>query len=230
MMDTELSPTFEQPLSEASDVEGSDRDEGRRLDESGEFRIEADGPALHDRALFAREVLAHRAELVAAGARLSGSRAEAEDLVQEAILRAWVFFERFQPGTNGRAWMHRILFNTFVNGYRKKRREREILGQVYSTELHASAQEAFGPLPTETLSDEVQAALEKLPPDFRRVIELVDLDERSYRDAALLLGCPIGTVMSRLHRARRAMKRELEPYADAEGWRGSEQEAVLEAA
>lgn len=189
-----------------------------------------------DRALFAKEVLAHRGELVAAGARLSGSRSEAEDLVQEAIMRAWLFFDRFQPGTNGRAWMHRILFNTFVNGYRKKRREREVLGQVYAGELHASAhltsgQGAFAPLPIESLSDEVRAALETLPADFRRVIELVDIEERSYRDAALLLGCPIGTVMSRLHRARRAMKRELETYAAAEGWRGDvTSELVLNAA
>ncbi len=201
-----------------------------RLDESGEFLIEeraCHGP--EQRQLFAREVLAHRSELVAAGARLSGSRAEAEDLVQEAIMRAWVFFDRFQPGTNGRAWMHRILFNTFVNGYRRRRREREILGQVYAAEQHHAAQRALEPLPTEALSDEVKAALQKLHPDFRRVIELVDLDERSYRDAALILGCPIGTVMSRLHRARRAMKRELKGYAEAEGWQGEDAE-VLEAA
>lgn len=201
--------------------------EGPAMDESGEHRIdalpEAEPLGRPDRALFAREVLAHRAELVASGARLSGSRAEAEDLVQEAILRAWVFFDRFQPGTNGRAWMHRILFNTFVNGYRRRRREREILGQIHATELHASKESiGRGALPTESLSDEVQAALTKLHPDFRRVIEIVDLDERSYRDAALLLGCPIGTVMSRLHRARRAMKRELESYAEAEGWQGDE--------
>lgn len=202
--------------------------------ESGEFLIE--DRVTHDpeqRALFAREVLAHRSELVAAGARLAGSRSEAEDLVQEAIMRAWIFFERFQPGTNGRAWMHRILFNTFVNGYRRRRREREILGQVYAAEQHHAAQRSLEPLPTETLSDEVKAALAKLHPDFRRVIELVDLDERSYRDAALILGCPIGTVMSRLHRARRAMKRELAGYAEAEGWQGSESvgvEALLEAA
>lgn len=202
--------------------------------ESGEFLIEERTPhGPEQRALFAREVLAHRGELLAAGARLAGSRSEAEDLVQEATLRAWVFFERFQPGTNGRAWMHRILFNTFVNGYRRRRREREILGQVYATEQHHAAQRSLEPLPTETLSDEVKAALATLHPDFRRVIELVDLEERSYRDAALILGCPIGTVMSRLHRARRAMKRELAGYAEAEGWQGSDapsEEVMLQAA
>lgn len=192
-----------------------DEPETARADESGVHRL----PGV-DRALFAQEVLSHRSELVAAGARLSGSRAEAEDLVQEAILRAWVFFDRFQPGTNGRAWMHRILFNTFVNGYRRRRREREILGQVHQNELHAQQQRAFeAGVPSERLSDEVEAALKKLHPDFRQVIELVDLDGKSYRDAALLLGCPIGTVMSRLHRARRAMKRELEGYAKEHGLR-----------
>lgn len=172
-----------------------------------------------DPQLFQREVLRHREELVAAGTRLSGSRAEAEDLVQEAILRAWTFFERFEPGTNGRAWMHRILFNTFVNGWRRRRREREILTEVHAVSTHAEANRQSRPLaPGETLSDEVQAALDRLPADFRRVIVLVDIEEKSYRDAAVAIGCPIGTVMSRLHRARRAMQIELTEYAAHEGW------------
>lgn len=178
-----------------------------------------DGAAAPDAALFAREVLRHREELVLAGVRLSGSRAEAEDLVQEAILRAWTFFSHFQPGTNGRAWMHRILFNTFVNGWRRRRREREILTQVHAVVVHAEANRQSRALaPGEALSDEVQAALDRLPPDFRRVLVLVDLEDKSYRDAARALGCPIGTVMSRLHRARRAMQAELRSYAEAEGW------------
>ncbi len=172
-----------------------------------------------DPALFEREVLRHREELVSAGVRLAGSRAEAEDLVQEAILRAFTFFARFEPGTNGRAWMHRILFNTFVNGWRRRRREREVLSQVHAVAAHTEANRQSRPLsPGESLSDEVQAALDRLPADFRRVIVLVDLEERSYRDAALAIGCPIGTVMSRLHRARRAMQAELKDYAANEGW------------
>jgi RNA polymerase sigma-70 factor (ECF subfamily) len=172
-----------------------------------------EGPRRGDRALFAREVLAHRSELFAAALRLSGGRAEAEDLVQDAILRAWVFFDRFEPGTNGRAWMHRILFRTFVDRYRRRRREREILGQVHQEELHAAGSALGSGLPTERLSDEVERAIAKLHPDFREVLELVDLEGKSYRDAAQVVGCPVGTVMSRLHRARRAMKQQLADYA-----------------
>lgn len=171
------------------------------------------------RSSYDREVLAHRSELVAAALRLTGSRAEAEDLVQEAVMRAWVFWHRFEPGTNGRAWMHRILLNTFINGYRKRRREREILGHVHAQESHdARAHETRFATPGESLSDEVHAALARLPDEFRRVIVLVDLQDRSYRDAALALGCPIGTVMSRLHRARKAMQRELATYAASLGY------------
>jgi RNA polymerase sigma-70 factor (ECF subfamily) len=80
------------------------------------------GSSTGDRTDFDREVLRHRRDLLGAGVRLTGSRVEAEDLVQEAVMRAWLFWHRFAPGTNGRAWMHRILLNTFINGYRRKRR------------------------------------------------------------------------------------------------------------
>lgn len=188
-------------------------------DATDDTTLDREGDRAFDVALFQREVLRHREELVTAGVRLAGSRAEAEDLVQEAVLRAWTFFSRFEPGTNGRAWMHRILFNTFVNGWRRRRREREVLAQVHAVVAHAESNRQSRPLsPGETLSDEVQAALDRLPADFRRVIVLVDLEDKSYRDAALALGCPIGTVMSRLHRARRAMQAELKEYAANEGW------------
>ncbi len=180
--------------------------------------VEMQAPGTNDRADFDREVLRHRRELVGAGLRLTNSRAEAEDLVQEAVMRAWVFWHRFEPGTNGRAWMHRILVNTFINGYRRKRRERDILGAVHAEELRARGWESHVETPGEALGDEVQAALDALPEEFRRVVVLVDLEERSYRDAADAIGCPIGTVMSRLHRARKAMKSQLEEYATVEGY------------
>lgn len=172
---------------------------------------------------FEREVLRHRRELIGAGVRLTGSRAEAEDLVQDAVMRAWVFWHRFEPGTNGRAWMHRILLNTFINGYRRRRRERDVLQTVHAQELREQGWDASAALaPGESLGDEVQAALDALPDDFRRVVVLVDLEDKSYRDAADAIGCPIGTVMSRLHRARRAMKRSLEDYATQEGYGASD--------
>ena len=163
----------------------------------------------HDRAEFDQEVLKHRGELFGSALRMTGSRAEAEDLVQEAVLRAWTFWHRFQPGTNGRAWMHRILVNTFINGYRRRRREREILSEI---KLERRA------VPGEALGDEVTAALATLPTEFREVLIIVDLGGQSYKEAAAQIGCPIGTVMSRLHRARRQMKRELCDYAVAEGY------------
>jgi RNA polymerase sigma-70 factor (ECF subfamily) len=170
------------------------------------------------RAEFDREVLAHQHELFGAAMRMTGSRAEAQDLVQEAVLRAWTFWERFQPGTNGRAWMHRILVNTFINGYRRRRREREILGEIRRDGGFDLEPCTVRAIPGEGLGDEVATALSALPEEFRQVLVLVDLNERSYKDAAQALGCPIGTVMSRLHRARRAMKRQLSDYATAEGY------------
>jgi RNA polymerase sigma-70 factor (ECF subfamily) len=197
-------------------------DEGSKsILESGEHEIpiEVDRTAPLDRAAFDRHVLVHRPELLAAAMRLAGSRAEAEDIVQEAVMRAWVFWHRFEPGTNGRAWMHRILINTFINGYRKRRRERDVLAAVQIEELRALGWDArLSKTPGEALGDEVSAALARLPEEFRRVLVLVDLEEQSYRDAAQTLGCPIGTVMSRLHRARSAMKRELAEYATEEGY------------
>ncbi len=179
--------------------------------------MEAKRRSRAERAEFDREVLNHRGELFGTALRMTGSRAEAEDLVQEAVLRAWTFWERFQPGTNGRAWMHRILVNTFINGYRRRRREREILGEIRRDGL-GDLPKTERVVPGEGLGDEVSAALSLLPDEFRQVLVLVDLDERSYKDAARALGCPIGTVMSRLHRARRAMKLQLSDYATAEGY------------
>jgi RNA polymerase sigma-70 factor (ECF subfamily) len=126
------------------------------------------------------------------------------------MARAWTFFSYFEPGSNARAWMHRILRNTFISGYRRKRRERELNGRIaHETELYGSA---TGATP-EGLGDEVTAALASLAPEFRDAVVLVDLESFSYRDAADRLGCPIGTVMSRLHRGRRALRRALTDYA-----------------
>lgn len=170
-----------------------------------------------DRSTFDAEVCRHRSDLIQTGLRLTGSRAEAEDLVQEAVMRAWVFWSRFEPGTNSRAWMHRIVVNTFINSYRRRRREREILERIHAEPANPSV----SVVQTEGLSDEVQAALDALPGDFRDVVVLVDIQDRSYRDAADAIGCPVGTVMSRLHRARKAMKRALGDYASCEGYRSA---------
>ena len=168
---------------------------------------------------FDRAVLCHLDELFGTAVRLTGSRSDAEDLVQEAVMRAWAFWDRFEPGTNARAWMHRILMNTFINGYRKKKREREMLAEArVEAARRPWWQSETRRVQKDGVSDEVEAALEALPEDFRAVVLLVDYNELSYREVADALGCPIGTVMSRLHRGRRLLKRRLKAYAAREGY------------
>lgn len=154
-----------------------------------------------------------------AARRLTGSTDEADDLVQDAVMRAWTFWDRFEPGSNARAWLHRILMNTFINAYRKQRRERELFraaGEESRRESHAARD--YEVADREGLGDEVGAALAALPPEFRAVVELVDLGDFSYREVANKLGCPIGTVMSRLHRARKQLQETLAAYAHDEGY------------
>lgn len=172
-----------------------------------------------DRADWERAILPHKEELFGTAMRLTRSRSEAEDLLQDALARAWTFWHRFQRGTNARAWMHRILMNTFINGYRRKKREREILTEVQRTVLRKpqwahqdSVARAAG------LGDEVEAALSAIQPEFRTVVLLVDLQGLSYKEVARRMGCPIGTVMSRLHRGRRGLQRRLREYAEGEGY------------
>lgn len=164
---------------------------------------------------FDRFVDAHLPELVGTASRLTRSRAAAEDLVQDAVLRAWQSRGQFAEGTNARAWMYRILMNTFISSYRRRRRERDVLAspefemdeEFWPEELHADG-----------VGDEVESALSSLPEDFRSVVLAVDVDEQTYREVADALGMPIGTVMSRLHRARRQLKVSLREYAVAEGY------------
>jgi RNA polymerase sigma-70 factor (ECF subfamily) len=157
--------------------------------------------------------------LRAAALRLTRNAHDADDLLQETALRAWRFWEHYESGSNLRAWLHRILLNTFVNRYRHARREREILAQARNaTELFASS--AVEPASHGVgVGDELTRGLLQLPADFRNTLWAVAVDDLSYREAAESLGCPVGTVMSRLHRARQALQRTLDGYALAEGYR-----------
>ena len=174
-----------------------------------------DDPALRER--FERDVLPLLPHLYSAALRLTRNPADAEDLVQETYLRAYRGFSGFEEGTNLRAWMYRILTNTFINSYRKKQRQPvtvqddEIEDWFLYDRLGASGVEASAE--TEVLDrlpdEEVQRALEALPEGFRMAVLLADIEGFSYKEIAEILDIPIGTVMSRLHRGRKALQKAL---------------------
>lgn len=172
-------------------------------------------PGSHRREQFEIALREHRRGLYAAAMRMCRSAAEAEDLVQETVMKAWRGWDRFEQGTHARAWMQRILFNTFVSRRRRRLRERQLLDQVFRHGLEALPVHIEPSIVRESLSDELASGLEALPESLRHVMLLVDADGYSYREAAERLGCPIGTVMSRLHRARRTLRASLtvEPLA-----------------
>jgi RNA polymerase sigma-70 factor (ECF subfamily) len=144
----------------------------------------------------------------------------AKDLVQETLLRAMVAWDSFEQGSNLRAWLFRILTNAFINGYRKRRRHQRFAAERPGDALialygrdHDCTDDLDDELYGNELSDEVRAALANLGPDYRDVVERADLRGEKYKDIAHALQLPIGTVMSRLFRARRALEAELTEYA-----------------
>jgi RNA polymerase sigma-70 factor (ECF subfamily) len=169
---------------------------------------------------FASQALQHIDELYAAALRYSRNSGDAEDLVQETLLRALASWDQFRQGTNCRAWLFRILTNNFINEYRRVTRERRWLNRhdtLVSPSRRRAARDPEAVLLEGTLSDEVVAALRTLPESFRRVVILTDLRGLSYREVADRLGCPIGTVMSRLYRGRRYLEEVLQDFARQQG-------------
>jgi RNA polymerase sigma-70 factor (ECF subfamily) len=153
-------------------------------------------------------------DLRARAARLCGDRATADDLAQDAVERALRFASQYERGTNLRAWAQQILFSVFITKYRRTRRERNALRVLASDPCAWTAGEPFAaPDATSALTTATRARLEALPRGFRNVIELVDLEDRSYREAADHLGLPVGTVMSRLHRGRRMLAEDMRRVA-----------------
>lgn len=170
-------------------------------------------------ACYESTITLHMPSLRETARRLTRNHDEAEDLLQDTVVRAWKFWHRFQPGSNARAWLHRILMNTFINSYRKKRRERDLLRAAAEENRRVeAAQRAARQAREDGVGDEVGAALSTLPDEFRTVVEMVDLRDYSYREVAERLECPIGTVMSRLHRARKQLQGKLGAYAATEGY------------
>jgi RNA polymerase sigma-70 factor (ECF subfamily) len=176
------------------------------------------------RAEFEQLTLEHMDALYGAALRYTKNERDAEDLVQDTVLRALRFQHRFEEGTHLRAWLFKILTNTFINKYRRSAKERQILdesdldhGFFMSEETARAARDPEGDILAHLVSGDVQAALDSLPEDFRIAVVLADLQDFSYKEIADIMECPVGTVMSRLYRGRRLLQQKLREYAEQEG-------------
>jgi len=163
--------------------------------------------------------------LYASGLRLTRNERDAEDLVQDAVMRAYRFFDKFERGTNFRAWLFKILTNTFINSYRRSVKERSLSDEserqsvearFFSADTTEQAQNPEELILHRAISADVLVAIDTLPIDFRMVVILADLQEFSYREIAEILDVPVGTVMSRLFRGRKALQRVLLEAESAE--------------
>ena len=162
------------------------------------------------------------------GYRLASDPDNAEDLVQGAVLRALRFWGSYQRGSNCKAWLLRIVTNTFINEYQRKKRSREILEAASNEQnttdgvlMHAEVKGQRGPdapLLDRSVSDDVQRALDALPADFRTAVVLCDVEGLAYKEIADIMECPVGTVMSRLFRGRKLLAAALKGYATQEGY------------
>jgi RNA polymerase sigma-70 factor (ECF subfamily) len=185
-----------------------------------------------DQAHFADEAMEFMPALYSAAARMTRNPADAEDLVQETYLRAYRAYGSFQEGTNLKAWLYKILTNTFINSYRSRKRRPEQtdiddvedlylyrrLGGLEAAGMGQSAEEEFLEHFTD---DDIKSALESLPEQFRIAVLLSDVEGFSYREIADIMDVPIGTVMSRIHRGRRALQKALLDYGRERGLVGN---------
>jgi RNA polymerase sigma-70 factor (ECF subfamily) len=182
-----------------------------------------------DRASFAEQAMPFAPQLYSAALRMTRNRTDAEDLVQETYLKAYRSFNTFHEGTNLRAWLFRILTNTYINAYRAKQRRPEetelddvedfyLYRRIGGIEEALASRSAEDELMDVFTDDEVKQALEDLPESFRLPVLLADVEGFSYKEIADMLEIPMGTVMSRLHRGRKAMQKALYEFAAARGF------------
>jgi RNA polymerase sigma-70 factor (ECF subfamily) len=181
-----------------------------------------------DQANFERDAMQYAPQLYSAAMRMTRNPADAEDLVQETFLKAYRAYHTFEEGTNLKAWLYRILTNTYINRYRKEKRrpvETELgdvedlylyrrIGSEHSAEAAQSAEEA---VLDGLMEADIKEAVEELPETFRLPVLLADLEGFSYKEIAEILDIPIGTVMSRLHRGRKSLQRALWRFAQVRG-------------
>ena len=228
--DDEPEESDDETIDDAADLaEGPDAAEEETLDETVEEAIEDAAPDQAQlRALFEEQALPFIDQLYGAGMRMTRNPADAQDLVQETFVKAFGAFRSFQQGTNLKAWLYRILTNTYINSYRKKQRdpyksstddlEEWQLGEAQSTTStsrtsRSAEAEAIDHLPDST----VKEALQSISEDFRLAVYLADVEGFSYQEIADIMHTPVGTVMSRLHRGRRLLRERLTEYAQERG-------------
>jgi RNA polymerase sigma-70 factor (ECF subfamily) len=165
----------------------------------------------------------HLPRLFRIGMRLTHQPSESQDLVQEALTKAWANWHRFEQSGSLGAWLSRILINTFISRHRHQKvvettaARPDLLGHLYDSARLEEADAPEGAWHSQHFSDEVLTALASLPPHYRQVVELVDVQGMPYKEAADEIGCPLGTVMSRLHRARKLLREQLADYATGYG-------------